>query len=98
MVVLDSDHSRDHVLAEARAYGPLVTEGCFMVVADTATGFLTEEQTPRKRSKLWFEGNEPLAAARLYLDETDRFAIDPEVNGKLILSSSPQGYLRCVKP
>jgi cephalosporin hydroxylase len=35
MVVLDSDHSYEHVLAECRAYGPLVTEGCYLVVADT---------------------------------------------------------------
>src|SRR5262249_23201815 len=29
------------------------------------------------------------------LTETDQFEIDPVVNGKLILSSSPGGYLRC---
>lgn len=97
MVVLDSDHSRDHVLAELRSYGPLVTKGCYMVVADTATGYLTEEQAPKRRSKLWFKGDEPLSAVRDYLAECDRFDVDPVVNGKLILSSSPQGYLKCVK-
>ena len=30
MVILDSDHSRDHVLAECRAYGPMVTPGSMM--------------------------------------------------------------------
>jgi cephalosporin hydroxylase len=33
MVVLDSDHSRDHVLAELQSYGPMVTAGCYLVVA-----------------------------------------------------------------
>jgi cephalosporin hydroxylase len=95
MVVLDSDHSREHVLAELRNYGPLVTEGCYLVVADTLLGHFDPEQTPRNRSGLWLRGNDPLAALEAYLAETDRFDVDPILNGKLILSSSPGGYLRC---
>ncbi|WP_298432881.1 cephalosporin hydroxylase family protein [uncultured Jannaschia sp.] len=96
MVVLDSDHSRDHVLAECRAYGPLVTEGCFLVVADTLVGHIEAEDAPENRSKHWSKGNEPLAALNDYLAETDRFEPDAELNGKLVLSSSPGGYLRCI--
>jgi cephalosporin hydroxylase len=97
MVCLDSDHSRDHVLAELRAYGPLVTKGQFLVAADTVLGRMTPEQTPRARSHVWLPGNEPLAAVETYLGETDRFEPDTEINGKLIFASSPGGYLRCVR-
>lgn len=94
MVVLDSDHSYQHVLAECRAYGPLVTPGCFLVVADTLVGHLEPDQVPRKRSKIWNKGDEPLAAMHSYLQETDAFEADAALNGKLVLSSSPGGYLR----
>nr|WP_255532446.1 CmcI family methyltransferase [Paracoccus sp. IB05] len=94
MVVLDSDHSRDHVLAECRAYGDLVTEGCYLVVADTLVGHVSEENAPKKRSKLWFAGNEPLSALRDYMAETDAFEVNEVLNGKLVLSSSPGGYIR----
>ena len=96
MVILDSDHSYEHVLAELRLYGPLVTPGQFLVVADTLLGRLTPEQTPKARSDIWEPGNEPLSALRDYLRETDRFTPDEAVNGKLIFSSSPGGYLRCL--
>jgi cephalosporin hydroxylase len=95
MVILDSDHGRNHVLNELRGYGPMVTAGCFLVVADTSLGRLDASQTPRNRSKLWLKGDEPLSALEQYLTETDRFEVDPIVNGKLILASSPGGYLRC---
>jgi cephalosporin hydroxylase len=97
MAILDSDHSHDHVLAELRAYGPLVTPGQFLVVADTLLGRIEPEQTPTKRSAVWKPGNEPLSATRAYLAETERFETDEALNGKLVMSSSPGGYLVCRK-
>ena len=97
MVVLDSDHSRDHVLEECRAYGPMVTKDCYMVVADTLVGHLDEKEAPQNRSQVWYKGNDPLTALQDYMLESDRFEIDLEINGKLVLSSSPGGYLRCEK-
>lgn len=97
MVVLDSDHSRDHVLDELRHYGPLVTEGQFLVVADTLLGRVEAAQTPTKRSKIWHPGDEPLTALNTYLGETDRFQPDDVINGKLVFSSSPGGYVRCIR-
>ncbi|MFB2351199.1 CmcI family methyltransferase, partial [Priestia megaterium] len=91
MVVLDSDHSRDHVLDELRTYGPLVTQGQYIVVADTLLGYGEAPKTPTKRSKIWHPGDEPYAALTAYLKETDRFETDDVINGKLVLSSSPGG-------
>lgn len=34
MVVLDSDHSTQHVIDEIELYAPMVTEGCYLVVED----------------------------------------------------------------
>lgn len=95
MVILDSDHSRQHVLDECRAYGPLVSKGCYLIVADTLIGHVDEEQAPKKRSQILYRGNEPLAALNDYLLEQPRFEPDPILNGKLVMASSPGGYLRC---
>lgn len=94
MVVLDSDHSRDHVLAELRHYGPLVTPGCYLVVADTMLGYLAPGEAPPNRSKVWERGDEPLSALKAYRQETDRFEPDEVMNGKMIFSSSFGGFLR----
>lgn len=94
MAILDSDHSRDHVLAECRAYGAMVTPGCYLVVADTIVAHLAEDSIARRRARVLEPGNDPDAAAKAYLAEAADFEVDPVLNAKLILSSSPGGYLR----
>lgn len=35
LVILDSDHSKDHVLAEMKAHAPLVSKDSYLIVQDT---------------------------------------------------------------
>ena len=93
MVILDSDHSYAHVLDELRNYGPLVTEGCYLVVADTLLGFLNEDQTPRARSHVWLKGNEPLTAVQQYAEEVDRFEVAPNHGLHLLPRHRDDPYL-----
>jgi cephalosporin hydroxylase len=94
MVVLDSDHSFQHVYDELKLYNALVTPGQYLVVADTLLGYLTKDETPVERSHVWHPGNEPLTAVRRFMEETGDFELDAEMNGKLILSASVGGYLK----
>jgi len=94
MVVLDSNHTHEHVLAELRLYAPLVTVGQFLVVADT---FVEEIPPQEHRPRPWGPGNNPATALRTWLDETEGFEADPFVDAKLLLTASPGGYLRRVR-
>jgi cephalosporin hydroxylase len=94
MVILDSNHTHEHVLDELRLYGPLVTKGQFLIVADTVV-----ESIPAQahRPRPWGPGNNPATALNAYLEECNRFERDAFINAKLLISSSPGGYLRCRK-
>lgn len=94
MVLLDSNHTHEHVLNELRLYGPLVTKGQFLIVSDTVVEDIPA-QTHRPRP--WAPGNNPKTGLRQYLTETDRFEVDAYVNRKLLLTYSPEGYCRCNK-
>jgi cephalosporin hydroxylase len=84
MVILDSDHKRDHVLAELRNLGPLVTPGSFLIVEDTnLNGHPVEPDY----------GPGPMEAVNAFLSECGEFEIDPRWE-KFFLSFSPRGYLR----
>lgn len=84
MVVLDSDHSAAHVRAELAAWAPMVTEGCYLIVEDTAVGgnpILPEY------------GPGPLEALREFLVEHSEFEADRS-RERFLLTLSPGGYLR----
>ena len=90
MVVLDSNHTHDHVLAELEAYGPLVTAGQYLVVADTIVEHIPLQE---HRSRPWGPGDNPHTALVEYARTHPEFEPDEYLNAKLLMTSSPGGYL-----
>ncbi len=84
MVFLDSDHRRDHVLAELRAYESFVPPGGYLVVEDT-------NLNGRPVSPGYGPG--PGEAVDEFLRERSDFTRDRECE-KLYLTFNPGGYLR----
>jgi cephalosporin hydroxylase len=84
MVVLDSDHSKAHVLEEMRVYGPLVTKDCYLIVEDTNIN-----GHPVFRDF----GPGPMEAVEGFLTENADFIPDRS-REKFLLTHNPKGYLR----
>jgi cephalosporin hydroxylase len=94
IVVLDSNHTHAHVLEELRLYSPLVTEGSYLVVLDTSIEDAPEGFFP---DRPWDKGDNPRTAVWEFLKENDRFAVDKEVEDKLLITVAPDGFLKCLK-
>jgi cephalosporin hydroxylase len=90
MVVLDSNHTHEHVLAELEAYGSLVSPGQYLVVADTA---IDEIPVQAHRPRPWAPGNSPLSAVNEWRTRHPEFDVDKVLEDKLLISSSRGGYL-----
>ncbi len=93
MVMLDSDHIHDHVLAELNLYGPLVTKDSYLIVFDTLIEDMPEDAF---RGQRWHKGNNPKTAVLEYLKSTERFVIDQDLENRILLTVAPSGYLKCV--
>ena len=94
MVVLDSNHTHEHVLQELRWYAPLIGLGHYLICGDTII-----EQLPLQthRPRPWGPGNNPKTAIDQFLRETDRFEVDKAIEHKLLFTCNPGGYLQCCK-
>jgi cephalosporin hydroxylase len=84
MVILDSDHSRKHVLDELRIYAPMVTSGQYLIVEDTNVN---------GHPALAAFGPGPMEALDAYLMEDGNFEIDAG-REKFFMTFNPRGYLK----
>jgi cephalosporin hydroxylase len=72
IVILDSNHTKQHVLAELRAYSELVSVGSYIVVCDG----IMEDLVGAPRSREDWSWNNPKAAAEEFVKENDNFIIE----------------------
>ena len=91
MVILDSNHTHAHVLAELQAYAPLVSVGSYCVVFDTVIEDMPPGSFP---DRPWDVGNNPKTAVHEFLARNSDFTVDEEIEAKLLITVAPGGYLR----
>jgi cephalosporin hydroxylase len=103
LVILDSNHTHEHVLAELEAYAPLTSIGSYCIVFDTVVEDLPESMFPNRP---WGKGDNPKTAVWEYLHRlkeqgrsgidgaTLAFEIDKTIEHKLLITVAPDGYLK----
>lgn len=84
LVILDSDHRKEHVLEELRIYHPFVTMGSYLIVEDTNVN--GHPVCPE-------HGPGPMEALQVFLEECEGFEVDKS-REKHYLTFNPRGYLR----
>jgi cephalosporin hydroxylase len=96
LVVLDSNHTHEHVLAELQMYSPFVSLNSYIVVFDTIVEKLPDNYLPG-HTRPWGVGDNPLTALNAFIASHPEFIIDEAINNKLLISVAPDGYLKRVK-
>jgi len=87
MVILDSFHSKEHVLKELELYSDMVTVGNYLIVEDT---HVNGNPVP------WEYEEGPMEAVKEFLKKDDRFEIDKS-REKLVMTFCPNGFLKKIK-
>lgn len=91
MVILDSNHTHEHVFAELEAYAPLVSKDSYCIVFDTIIEQMPENAYPQRP---WGKNDNPASAAKQFLYRHPEFQADNDIDNKLLISVAPGGYLK----
>jgi cephalosporin hydroxylase len=89
MVILDSDHSKEHVAKELKRYNQFVSMGNYLIVEDSNLDGNPIHSFLRR-------GQGPMGAIKDFLKENDSFTPDKK-REKFLMTFNPSGYLKRVK-
>lgn len=95
LVILDSNHTHNHVLKELQLYAPLVSVGSYIVVFDTAIEFYGH--LDKNQDRPWSKGNNPFTAVQEFMKGNDEFVVDKEIEQRALITAAPGGWLKRVK-
>ena len=94
LVILDSNHTKNHVLKELDLYSTLVKKGEYIVVMDTIIEFINKIYNKGKEFK---KGNSPYNAVVDFLKKNKNFKIDNFYESKSFLTVAKKGFLKKIR-
>jgi cephalosporin hydroxylase len=94
IVILDSNHTHDHVSQELEKYHSFVTIDSYLLVFDT---IIEDMPSSFSNGKPWDVGDNPKTAVHDFLKKNRDFEIEKSFQNKLLITVAPDGYLRRVR-
>jgi cephalosporin hydroxylase len=90
LLVLDSNHSHDHVFKELQALSPLLPIGSVIIVADTIIEEMPDGYYP---TRPWKRGNNPLSAVKEFLGLNPDYRLDDRWSRRSLMGECRDGIL-----
>jgi hypothetical protein len=94
LLILDSNHTHDHVYQELVLWSKLVLKESYIIVSDT---FVENIPIQQHRPRPWGPGNNPGTATKKFLSENPRFSAHNSYSNRAIASFNPFGYLHAIE-
>jgi cephalosporin hydroxylase len=94
LLILDSNHSHEHVLSELTSLAPLLPIGSIVIVADTIVEEMPENYYPNRP---WGRGNNPYTAAQQFLKINGNFEMSLQWSQRSLLGECRNGILQRTK-
>jgi cephalosporin hydroxylase len=90
LLILDSNHSHEHVLGELVSLAPLLPKGSIVIVADTIVEEMPEDYYSNRP---WGRGNNPYSAIQKFLQLDQNFKVDLRWSRRSLLGECRDGIL-----
>ena len=87
LIILDSNHTYEHVLAELNLYANLVSKNSYLLVLDTVI-----EDLPIDETRPWGPGASPQTAVMEFMQSHPEFVNESEIEKRIAITVAPKGY------
>ncbi len=94
LIILDSNHTHDHVLKELNIYSEFLEKGFYLICGDTII-----ENIPKQthRDRKWGPGDNPMTALQEFMKTNKNFKNDYHLEQKLLFTCNPSGFLKKIR-
>ena len=94
LVILDSNHTHDHVSRELEIYSKLVSKNSYIILPDTYIGYLPNNTFPNRP---WTKNDNPMTALQAFLKKNKKFKIDKYKSSKSMITEAMNGYVKKIQ-